>query len=555
MANLVGRVVVCACLSGIASLTPRAASACGGTFCDRQAPGTPPMPVDQKGENILFVMDGGNVEAHVQIKYEGEAQKFAWIIPVPALPEVEVGSQPLFGNLMNATVPMFGFTSTSMPCGGGGGPAPCSNPCGRCSGTGGGSAGGEGFGPGSSPPAAPEVVLRDAVGAFDVAVLEGGTAATVSDWLVQNGYQQNDAAPQILESYLRQNYLFIAIKLNGRAGVDEIHPIVIRYPGTEPCVPLKLTAIAAVENMGVRAFFLGRGRVVPTNYKHLRAEPAAIRLALAGRQLRRRDCPSCRPAVANGRAFVTEYAGPSNVVMSAGIFSDTWNAAPFQTLVPEGVIDVLESQKLLTCNGKCTSDHPQLLPLLHEFLPTPAGLERRCASTAASPATPIESIARLSTAASSQRRWPNASSNPAATHATCFLACRISSRLYTELSPVEMTEDPMFHERADLPVVRNVLSGSTVTDCSGRTTMTLPDRRTVVLMRSSPLDWPTFTPDMPWVRAHRGDPSRRPADRARGQQGAHRLAAQRAQPDRRLLSVLSRRSGGRQWQWWDFECR
>jgi hypothetical protein len=42
------------------------ALACGGTFCDS---GPTAMPVDQTGENILFVMGDGIVEAHVQIQY------------------------------------------------------------------------------------------------------------------------------------------------------------------------------------------------------------------------------------------------------------------------------------------------------------------------------------------------------------------------------------------------------------------------------------------------------------------------------------------------------
>ncbi len=48
------------------SLGEHSAHACGGTFCDS---GPQAMPVDQTGENILFVMDGTTVEAHVQIQY------------------------------------------------------------------------------------------------------------------------------------------------------------------------------------------------------------------------------------------------------------------------------------------------------------------------------------------------------------------------------------------------------------------------------------------------------------------------------------------------------
>ena len=90
-------------LAGMAA-APSAAEACGGTFCDN---GPQPMPVDQTGETILFVLDGEYVEVHIQIAYDPDtdATQFAWVVPVQALPEFSVGSQQLFANLTGATVP------------------------------------------------------------------------------------------------------------------------------------------------------------------------------------------------------------------------------------------------------------------------------------------------------------------------------------------------------------------------------------------------------------------------------------------------------------------
>ena len=55
-------------------LTTRPAAACGGTFCDS---GPRFMPVDQTGENIVFVMEPGKLEAHIQIQYKKEPAKFS----------------------------------------------------------------------------------------------------------------------------------------------------------------------------------------------------------------------------------------------------------------------------------------------------------------------------------------------------------------------------------------------------------------------------------------------------------------------------------------------
>jgi len=75
------------------------------------------MPVDQTGENVLFVMDGETVEAHVQIQYTGDPMRFAWVVPMPAVPTVEVGSQLLFQNLLGGTVPSFNLSTQRDFCG------------------------------------------------------------------------------------------------------------------------------------------------------------------------------------------------------------------------------------------------------------------------------------------------------------------------------------------------------------------------------------------------------------------------------------------------------
>ena len=75
------------------------------------------MPVDQKGENILYVMEPGQIEAHIQIQYKGEAARFAWVLPMPALPDVQIGSQALFTGLLGATVPTYGYTTQQDVCG------------------------------------------------------------------------------------------------------------------------------------------------------------------------------------------------------------------------------------------------------------------------------------------------------------------------------------------------------------------------------------------------------------------------------------------------------
>ncbi|HMR75710.1 MAG TPA: DUF2330 domain-containing protein, partial [Polyangiaceae bacterium] len=335
------------------------ASACGGTFCDT---GPTAMPVDQSGENILFVMDGQNVEAHVQIQYQGVAERFAWVVPMPKVPTVSVGSQLLFQRMLQGTAPTYSFNTQSL-CGNGGSG-------GSATGGFGGASGAAGAGGG------PTVVFKETVGAFVVTVLQGGTAQEVSDWLSTNNYQSIPSATDILKDYVNQNYVFVAIKMTAGASVDEIHPLVFKYAGTEPCVPLKLTAVAATEDMGVRTFFLGDDRVVPTNYKHITLNPVRIDWNSFASNYMQSVSRGADSAVANGRAFVTEYAGSSAVVPPSTVYSSSWNSAAFTGLAPEKVIDELTNQNLAQCFNEniCVFNHPLLQPLLDEYLPVPASM-------------------------------------------------------------------------------------------------------------------------------------------------------------------------------------
>src|SRR5206468_10484858 len=120
------------------------------------------------------------------------------------------------------------------------------------------------------------VVGTESVGAFDVTVLQAANADEVSAWLATNGFLNAPEAPSLLQDYIDRGHVFVAVKLQPGAGVNEIHPLVIRYQGNEPCIPLKLTRVAATQDMGVRAFFLGDRRVVPVSYKEVTLNPARL---------------------------------------------------------------------------------------------------------------------------------------------------------------------------------------------------------------------------------------------------------------------------------------
>jgi hypothetical protein len=460
------------------------------------------MPVNQTGENIAFAMLPGMVEAHIQIQYSGEAHNFSWVLPVQSLPEVEVGTQGLFDKLLQATVPTYSFTTQPDFCG----ETVTSSGFTGTSSTTGGSSTGTGGGPGGPP----VVVFQKPVGAFDVTVLMGGTTQEVIQWLTDNQYQVPTNASTLLDGYVANHFLFVAVKLTGGQGIDQIHPLVVRYAGTNPCVPIKLTQVAAVNNMGIRTFFLGTRRVAPKNYKSV--VPNLLRLDWFNSATSYNDLISqaVDSPLANGKAWVTEYAGPTAVVGAQPIASPSWDATPFQTTAPVGVVQLLESQNLMSCIGnQCTYNHVLLLPLLRQYLPAPATLNVQ-GGMITDPAT-IEgyfySCLACYQGQIDMTKWNGMAFakdlgdriiNPSKHADTLLATYPYLTRMFTTMSPSEMDLDPEFLERDGLDNVP-VMTGNAIQriTCDNRAGMTLPDGHSVGLATQG--TWPLFPLTMPWA--------------------------------------------------------
>ncbi|NVB39458.1 DUF2330 domain-containing protein [Pseudenhygromyxa sp. WMMC2535] len=479
-------------------LTPAEAQACGGTFCDT---GPTAMPVDQTGENIAFHIGEDSVEVHIQIQYdpETEAAQFAWVIPVMALPEFEVGSQLFFDALLAGSVPSYGNLISQDFCGDGGDEI------------GGGlttaADEGDGSGEGSDPEdegGNPEVVYQGTIGAFEIAVLDGGTVEGVMTWLGDNGYEQDPNAEPILAEYLAEEYLFVAMKLSNTAGVDEIHPIILRYAGQEACVPLRLTRIAAVEDMDIRVFALGDERTVPVNYRHVLVNPLKIDWFNNASNYKEAISLAVDADGADGNAFVTEYAGSSNVVATGTFFSDLWDETPFLDLAdsPVGAIELLEQQGLIFCDidwdTTCTTNHPLLQPLLDEFMPVPEGVDPvlyyDCMECYAD-----QIDLEAWDAALFAERFDERIIKPAEKARDLVQDNAYLTRMYTTISPNEMYDDPFFRENSTLPDVQNLRFSTQTLHCDGGTTVTLPDLREVYFPPGEPLVWPEFQDEMPVV--------------------------------------------------------
>ena len=142
--------------------------------CGCFAPGAASQPVVQAGERIVFATDGTTISAHIQIQYSGPAEEFAWLLPMPAVPELRLSSERLFDRLEAST--RVETTVQTELCATGPVPLECVPPSPEPANN--NSVSNNNMG--AEPPFG--AVREEAVGPFDTAVLPADDLTMMTDW-------------------------------------------------------------------------------------------------------------------------------------------------------------------------------------------------------------------------------------------------------------------------------------------------------------------------------------------------------------------------------------
>ena len=269
------------------SLAPQPAVACGGLFCQTS-------PVDQNAERIIFSDNGdGTITTLVQIQYTGSAPDFSWILPLPsaisnddiAVPD---GADAAFTELELATNPRYI-------------PPPL---------------------PACAEIAIPDMVVESSegggveifasgeVGPFGFVVIGSEDPDALLNWLRDNEYRVEPAMEPLIDVYVEEQMVFLAMRLLPGEDADSITPIEVTYRAERPMIPLRLTAVAANPDMAVLVWFFGEAPVRPENYAHMEIPDEAITFWDFGGN-NYRSLVSRYANEHNGQAFITEYAQPT----------------------------------------------------------------------------------------------------------------------------------------------------------------------------------------------------------------------------------------------------
>lgn len=302
---------------------------------------SPPVPslddesfgVNQQSESILFEVEPGFVTAHVLIRYAGAPESFAWIVPVPSVPELEISNPVTFGLIESATNPQITTQTTDLcpvdeyrcethpdpycpdaeknqsP------PGSASSPTGNFSSD---SAAAGGASASAGGIESVRVFQREQIGSYDTVTFGAGDVNAAIDWLNEEGFITNQTMAPYMQPYVEAGMLFVASKLIPGAGVDEIRPLSMRFAAEMPMIPLQLTAIAAEPHLTVTAYIFSSSVFEPAGKALISLDPRQLGADSNGRggypMLLARAIDE-----AGGHAFVDEYSGvipPSDVNLS-----------------------------------------------------------------------------------------------------------------------------------------------------------------------------------------------------------------------------------------------
>ncbi|MEZ4268617.1 MAG: DUF2330 domain-containing protein [Myxococcota bacterium] len=424
--------------------SPPEAEACGGFFCSQS-------PIDQLGEQILFSVEPGEIKATVQISYEGEAHEFAWVIPVSSKPVITVTPAAVFTALRGMTEPQYWLQwEDSDTCNMWRFyPQAAANDGGSPTGGGGGGV----------------TVLETAeVGPYQTATVQSDDPQALFEWLDKNGYDQPQSALPYIEHYVSSGMLFVALKLKANADVGDLQPVTFTFTQGDPCVPLILTRVAAAPDMPVRIFVLGDSRAVPTNWMHVVINQMKIDwigsggFGFGGGNGNYEEVVTQAVNEAAGRAFVTEYAGASSALAEA-----LWREGQFDT----AKLAAAQSAPAFI-NEMLSQGFPrdgQVQNLIKTYIPRPddADLPEDCRGDQSFYATwNMEHCLTFMPeswsfeAASFALALEDAVVTPLRDTQKLIDRMPYLTRLFTTVSPDEMTRDPIFSFNPDLPEVSNI---------------------------------------------------------------------------------------------------
>jgi len=199
-----------ACAAAVAATSVASADPCGMVPPIYLGPGT---PIARTGDQNTYVFYKNGVETFViHPGFKGKVEEFGMLIPFPAVPELRKVSDSIFPHVRAAIDPpeivVYAFRGQRFRLQSRSGLANRSEPQRN-----------DGW---KLAKDKVRVVKEEAVGMYEVAVLEAGSAKALQKWMDDHGYKYPKGMDTACEDYVKIGWCFVAVKtkVSGKKAVD-----------------------------------------------------------------------------------------------------------------------------------------------------------------------------------------------------------------------------------------------------------------------------------------------------------------------------------------------
>ena len=169
---------------------------------------------------IVWDEDRGHEDLILSVELLGSPEG-AWVVPVPALPEVQAASADWFEMLADLTRPEIEERIVYTP--------------------------GIIVGEEAVVDESVKLLSREEVGVYDVSILSADEPGALLEWLNDNGYAFPENGGPILDAYVEESgWYFVAARvLPGESDqlAGDVHPLWFSFDTEQPIYPMRLTAL------------------------------------------------------------------------------------------------------------------------------------------------------------------------------------------------------------------------------------------------------------------------------------------------------------------------